>query len=66
MHERHNCNKLISYAVIIVTNQAAKQYGTTRANMPRKKNDRVMMSCKTITSKLLTVVGLLVEPSSAI
>ena len=38
----------------------------TRANMSRVRNKGVMMHCKEVTANLLTVVGLLVEPSTAI
>ena len=65
-HERHHCSNLIAYAVIIVTNQTAIKYGTTRANMSRVTNKGVMMRCKAVTANLLTVVGLPVEPSTAI
>ena len=65
-HGRHHSSKLLAYAVMIVTNQTAKKHGTTRANMPRKTNEGVMILCKTITANLLTIVGLLVEPITSL
>ena len=47
---------------LLCTNQTTNKYGTKRANMVRETNKGVMMRCKTITAKLLTVVRLLVEP----
>ena len=38
----------------------------TTAKMSSDMNKRVVMRCKTITSNLLTVVRLLVEPSTAV
>ena len=45
-------------------NQTANKYGTTRANMSRVMNKGVMMHHKEVITNLLTVVGLLVEPST--
>ena len=38
----------------------------TRANMSRETNEGVMMRCKIISAKLLTIVGLLVEPRTSL
>ena len=48
------------------TNQTENKYRITRANMSRVKNEEVMVHCKTVTDNLLTVLGLLVEHSTAI
>ena len=47
-------------------NQTAKKYLITRANMSRVKNEGVMMSYKEVTAKFLSLVCLLVEPSTPI
>ena len=38
----------------------------TRANISTVINEGVKVSCKSVKANLLTVVGLLVEPSTAI
>ena len=48
------------------TNQTANRYRTTRENLSTVMNKGVKMRYKAVTANLLTVVGLLVEPSKAI
>ena len=43
-----------------------KKYGTTRENMPTVMNKGVNIHCKSVTENAFTLVGLLVEPSTAI
>ena len=47
-------------------NQTPNKYGTTRANMSRETNEAVMMRCKKITSNLLRIVCILVEPITSL
>ena len=65
-HERHHSSKLLVCAVTIFKNQTENKYGMIRANLSRDTNEGVVMHCKTITSKLLIIEGLLVEPSTSI
>ena len=51
---------------LLRTNQTANKYGTTRANMSTVMNEGVKMRCEAVTADFFTVVGLLVEPSTAI
>ena len=48
------------------TNQTANIYRTTIANMSTVMNEGAKMRYKSVMTKLLTLVGLLVEPSTAI
>ena len=48
------------------TNQTAKKYGTKRSNMSKVMNEGVRMHCKSVMANLFTLVGLLVETSTAI
>ena len=42
-----------------------KKYGTKNQHV-EETNEVVMMPCKSITAKLLTVLGILIEPSASI
>ena len=42
-------------------NKTAKKYVTKRAHVSRENNKGVVILCKTITFKLLIIVGLIIE-----
>ena len=44
----------------------SKKYGTTREKMPTVMNEGVRICCKTVTTKVITLVGLLVELGTAL
>ena len=62
----------MAYEVIITMEEKSKQktyeqiYGMTRAKMSTVMNEGVKISFKVVTTQLFTVVGLLVEISTAI
>ena len=45
-HEIHHSSNLIAYSVNIFKNQIPNKYGTSRENMSRDTNKRVMMHFK--------------------
>ena len=55
-----------SQSSFLRTNQTANKYGMTRVNMSKVTNEGVMMCCKAVAANLLTVAGLLVEPTTYI
>ena len=54
------------HSSLLITNKTEEKNGTKRANMSTVMNKGVNMSYKYVTEKLFTVVGLLVEPITAI
>ena len=50
---------------LLGTKQTANKYGTTRANMSTVMNEGVKVCCKATATNFFTVVGLLVELSTA-
>ena len=58
---------ILAYQFKIVKNKSnRKKFGTKRANMSMVMNKGVKMHCKAVTANLFAVLGLLVEPSTAI
>ena len=47
------------------TNQTAKKYRITRANISTVMNEEVKMHWKSVTSKFFTVAGIIVEISTS-
>ena len=50
----------------MVKNQTVNNYGTKRANISIVMNEGVMIRCKLVMANFLSVVGLLVKPSTNI
>ena len=62
-HENRHCSNLLAYSVIIVIDGKInqKKYGMKRANMSMVMNEGVNICCKSVTTQVYTVIGLLVE-----